>query len=133
MRKNYRKANYDELKKELDEFNWDVLLNNSNENSVNSMWEKVKQKITDMEERHVPTYKISNKNSKVPLSKEIVELIKEKSRLSKKFGQTKEPAIRTKYKRVRHKITKLVRLARKDYEENLAKEAKTNPNKSGNT
>jgi len=128
-RKNYRKANYDELKKEMDELNWDELLNNSNENNVNSMWEKFKQKIIDMEERHVPTYKISNKNTKVPLSKEIVELIKEKSRLSKKFSQTKEPAIRTKYKRVRNKITKLVRLARKDYEENLAKEAKTNPKK----
>lgn len=125
-RKNYRKANYQGLKADLDEKDWDTILNNKD---INKVWGNFKKIIKELEEKHVPISKLSNKNTKIPLDKEIINLIKEKSRLSKKFVHTKDPETRKQYNRTRNKVTKLVRQARKKFEENLAQEAKTNPKK----
>lgn len=128
--KNYRKANYDEIKKNLNETKWEEVLNQDN---VNNMWCNFKNIIKGLEEKYVPSFKITNKNTKVPLDNDILELIREKNKLSKKFVKTKDPEIRKRYNRTRNKVIKLVRKARKNYEENLAREAKTNPKKVGNT
>ena len=125
-RKNYRKADYPGIKADLEEMDWDTTLNHKD---INVTWGKFKNIIKDLEDRHVPNTNISSKNFKIPLDKEIVNLIKEKSSLSRKFVKTKDPAIRKQYNRIRNKVTKLVRQARKKFEENLAREAKSDPKK----
>ncbi len=96
---------------------------------INEAWDNFKCKIREMEEKHIPMSQIRTGRNKLPLNRETVALIKEKGALSRKFVQTKDPEIRKRYNHIRNKVTKEVRKARKNFERNLAKEAKTNPKK----
>ena len=77
-----------------------------------------------------------SKKKKIPLARTIREKIKEKDRLSrklftlktqKKWGEYDETW--NIYCKVRNKVRKLSRSARKEYENNIAKDAKLNPKK----
>ena len=78
----------------------------------------------EIENKFVPMARAkSGKKSETPLDKETISLIKEKNALSRKFVATKDPNIRKKYNSTRNKVVKLVRRARKNFENNLANEA----------
>ena len=124
-RRNYRKADYESMRKELDTFDWESYLRSD---SIDEMWTKFCVKIYDIEQKYVPLVKIGgSKKRQIPLDKETVTKIKEKNSLSRKFLRTKDPAVRKKYNRVRNQVVKLTRRARKTYERNLSQEAKSNP------
>ena len=96
---------------------------------MDETWNKFQTKINLLVDKFVPLSRPRKKINEIPLEKEVVETIKEKNRLNKRFIETKDEQIRKKYNKIRNKTGKLVRRARKNYEKNLAKEAKTNPKK----
>ena len=122
-RRNYRRADYDSMRKELAFFDWDSYLKCDD---IDEMWSKFCAKY--VEEKYVPLVKVGgSKRRQIPLDKETVNKIKEKNVLSRKFLRTKNPTDRKKYNRVRNQVVKLTRRARKTYERNLSQEAKMNP------
>jgi len=127
-RRRYNKGDYEGIRNELNNFNWDLYMNDA-QNNIDESWNKFQTKIKQMEDKYIPLSKPRKKTNEIPLEKEVVETIKEKNRLNKKFIETKDERIRQKYNKVRNKAGKMVRRARKNYEKNLAKEAKTNPKK----
>ncbi|KAK3090353.1 hypothetical protein FSP39_011129 [Pinctada imbricata] len=131
MRRLYRKGNYEEMKKELKEMDWNKYLLGGQENGetdINYMWSLFKSKVLDLENKFVPLVKVGGKKgNQIPLEKETLSAIKEKNSLNRKFIHTKDPKVRTSYNRARNKVSKLVRRARKKYEQNLALEAKKEP------
>ena len=56
-----------------------------------------------------------------------MDKIKEKHQLRKKAIQTKDPAIRIDYNRIRNQVRKLTRSIVNDYEKEIAKNVKENP------
>ncbi|XP_062579140.1 uncharacterized protein LOC134245717 [Saccostrea cucullata] len=125
-RKSYSKADYVGLKDEIKQTNWRHILGDGSEN-INEIWTKFRGKMEDLENKFVPTYEIGRKkNQQIPLDKETLNVIKEKNALARKYLVHKDPDVRRNYNRTRNKAGKLVRKARKKYEKNLAKEAKSN-------
>ena len=130
-RRNYKKANFSDMKNEISSTDWDSVLGVNESNcDINRMWRNFRVKMEEIENKYVPIARAkSGKKSETPLNKETINLIREKNALSRKFVATKDPNIRQKYNRTRNKVVKLVRRARKNFENNLAKEAKSNPKK----
>ena len=123
----YHKANYSKMKEEIQDLNWERYLKVDN-NDIDDMWKRFHVKLLDLEDKYVPKLKIKNKKkTEVPIDKETQNAVKEKNRLSRKFIRTKNQEDRKSYNRARNKVTKLVRKTRKQYERNIAKEAKANP------
>ena len=127
-RKCYKKANFEQIKKELNDIDWPLYL--SDLEPLEESWAKVHSKIIELEDKYVPTIKVKcDKNHNFPLDTETRDMIKQKNALAHKFVRTKDPEIRKKYNRVRNKTAKLVKRARKKYERNIADEVKGNPKK----
>lgn len=123
-RRSYHKANYTAIKQELNDFNWENHL--GKHENTDTAWTRFREKIEEIIEKHVPLSKTGGQFS-VPLDKETLSLIKEKTRLNRKFINTKDEKTRKEYNRVRNKVVKAVRNRRKVYEKQLARDAKENP------
>ena len=127
-RRRYNRGDYEGIRNELKNLDWEHYLK-ENQNNIDETWDKFQVKIRQLEEKYIPLTKPMKRKNELPLEKEVVDVIKEKNRLNKKFIETKNEQLRKKYNKVRNKAGKLVKQARKNYEKNLAKEAKTNPKK----
>ena len=127
-KRRYNKGDYEGIRNDLNNFDWKAYLN-ADQNNVDETWNKFQEKMKILEEKHIPLSKPRNKKNSIPLERDVTEVIKEKNRLNKKFIETKDEEVRKKYNKVRNKAGKLVKRARKNYEKNLAKEAKANPKK----
>ncbi|KAK3089125.1 hypothetical protein FSP39_001036 [Pinctada imbricata] len=125
-RKCYRKANFLAIKREISSIDWENALK-LQEGTIDDIWERFRNTMEVIENKFVPTIKVGQKKNTVPLDKETLQAIKEKNVLSRKVVRTKDESIRKKYNRVRNKVAKLVRKARKEYENSLARDAKANP------
>ena len=126
-RKCYKKAQYSEIKKSLLEVDWKNFLSEG-VNNVQEAWLKFHTKLSEIENKYVPTVKIkSGKMKQFPLDSQALSAIKEKTALSRKFIRTKDKEVRKQYNRARNKVSKLVKRARKQYENTLASETKSNP------
>ena len=81
---------------------------------------------------YIPLVKIGGKKFDLPLDKEILTIIREKNKLSRKFVKTKDEQVRKIYNRTRNKAVKFIRKARKTHENKLAQDAKNNPKRIWN-
>ena len=112
----------------MEEIDWETYLESNND--IDLAWNKFYEKLQELENKHIPIVKVKNKSKHtVPLDKETLTAIKEKNSLQRKFIKTKKTEDRLKYNKIRNKVVKLVRKARRKYEQNLAMEAKANPKK----
>lgn len=100
------------------------------ENSVNENWSIFRNKIQEIEDKFVPTKTIKHtKNNKhrFPVDQGTLEKIRKKHSLSKEASATKDPDVRKKYNKVRNQVKRMTRKLRKDFENNLAIKAKSDP------
>ena len=97
-RRCYNKANYAAIKEELMKVNWDEQLDVSD---IDESWKRFCKILYNLEDRYVPltTIRGGARGKQVPLSKDIIAKIKEKNALSRKFVETKDSTVRTKYKK----------------------------------
>ena len=132
-RKLYHKADFDSMRNELQEIDWDDKMEDL---ELADKWGMLDQILTELEDKFIPTTSRSTLNQSIPLSAKTRELIREKDKLHRKTtelkrqGKYEQAEMNDKiYCRVRNKVRKETRLARKLMEENVTKEAKANPKK----
>ena len=129
----YDKADYGSMKESLRTEDWNEQLKEKN---IDESWQLFEDKLNDLCDKHIPTLMKKNQRYKIPIEKEVRELIKEKDRLSRKEKEMRKQGryadankVRKEYASIRNKVRKETRLARKKMEQDLAKDAKTNPKK----
>jgi hypothetical protein len=127
-KKYYDKANYDEIKMELDGINWEEVL--GKEEDVNSQWEKLTKILKDCEEKYVPQKTINpgqQKRNRFPVDEATLAKIRLKKSLHRKMVNSGKEEDRVKYAKVRNQVKNMTNKLQKAFETNIAKESKENP------
>ena len=79
-RRNFRRAKYEEMKKELKKVDW---MRNLSGKEVNEIWEVIQSKLNELIRRYVPLQKTSKKNDPQWMDSEIKRLIRKKRGVEK--------------------------------------------------
>ncbi|XP_069114365.1 uncharacterized protein [Argopecten irradians] len=127
-RKAYEKADFLKINQEIEEINWEDELPESED--IEHNWNRFVSKIKELEDRYIPVKKVhlgNPRKPKFPLNKTIIQKIKIKTSLNRKFIRTKDENVRKEYNRVRNQVVKATRKARKNFEMNISKNTKSNP------
>ena len=120
---NYIKSSYKLLETEVNKTDWDV---EAERVSVNELWLLLIGLLNDFKERSIPKFK--NKiNNEVPwLNQTIKKLIKKRNNLYKRYSKSGQVYFKIKYKQLRNKITKQIKVAKGKYESKIIKRTKNN-------
>ena len=127
----YRKADYQKMKNEINGTEWIEEMKNK---SIENKWDFFTEKMRELVDNNVPTVKVKQKIYSVPLDPDVRTLIKEKDTMSRKLIELKRQKkmgeydhLWKKYCKVRNKVRKMSRLARKEFENSIANESKEKP------
>ena len=132
----YDKGDYDSMRSSLESSNWCEGFMKQSSSSVNELWSDLKQKLIELRNQYVPIKLISGKpnwkeRSRVPLSKNIRNLMKDKDRAHRQWMSHKDhpdsESFRLHYTRLRNQVKTSVRRAKRNFEKNIADSAKINP------
>ncbi|XP_060064039.1 uncharacterized protein LOC132544460 [Ylistrum balloti] len=124
----YKVANYTIINEKLGNKNWREIIKPTD--TVDENWQRFKKTLKEIEEEFVPTKIITigrNNRHSFPANQETLDAIRKKHSLSRKVTGSKDQELRKEYNRIRNKVKKLTRKARKEYEMNIAAKAKTDP------
>jgi hypothetical protein len=129
---NYSKGNYVELNKYLTSIDWNQKMNVRD--SVENLWRTFKSVLLEGVRQHIPLVKDfnSNKKWKRPLPTDIRQFIAEKHILWKKYILSKDQDDFRKYKKIRNKVSKLIKQKDAEEQSQIASSCKTNPKKFWN-
>ena len=129
-RKLYNKANFEELNNDIRRINWKELLDKEGDNfDINRCWSVFHSKIKELEDKHVPISKpkAGKKVRKFPIDKKTQEMIKRKHALARKATRTGQQVDRHEYNRFRNKVKNHMNKVKRNFENDLAAKAKSNP------
>lgn len=130
----YNKADYVAMRRELEASKWMESLNL--EHSIEGLWNKIKEKTSELRKKFVPAEKVSGKPSwkdvgSTPIDKKVQEAIKMKHVTHRRWMNAKRHGsaaiLRKQYVRTRNKVTNMLRKARRKFEQNIANNSKANP------
>ena len=118
---------------DFDNKNWDQIIDIDQQN-VNYSMENFTSNFSELMNKHLPLKKITQKQFKQKfkpwITNEILMKISEKTKLNKKYVQTKSVTIKegyhTKYKKIKNEITFLIRSGKKKYYEKYFTDNKYN-------
>ena len=121
----YNKVDYESIKKELKDIDWETKLKYKN---INEQWLYFKDVTENLIDRYVLSRKVTQgqKGQKIPCDKKTLEKIREKHHLRRKAIKTKDPLVRMQYNRIRNQVRRLTRNITKEYERGLARNSKEN-------
>ena len=122
--KNYRKANFGEMRSRMPEVRWEEILEDKD---VNEMWISIKSKIEQLTDEHIPNSLVRNNNDPKWMNGEIRKCLKEKKKAWKRFKTTRTERDRGIYKQWEKKTKDQVKNAKKKLEREVVKDAKNNP------
>ena len=126
-RKLFNKANYEGMRKECSDINWEEKFKDCKDN-VNDQWEILKTVLRLLEDKYVPQKEVSNyRKGNFPLNANTRKLIRRKNRLWTRYIETRDGTKYLEYCKSRNKIRALTRKLRKEFEKNLAIQTKKNP------
>lgn len=120
---NYNKANYKILDNLIKAVDWEVEINKL---SVNEYWSKLIQLLNEFKENHIPKLKRKDKTEVPWITDSIKKTIKKRNNLYKRFKRTGYCHFRIKYKQIRNKVTKLIKLAKGKHESKIIKRSRNN-------
>ena len=131
----YEKANYDEIKKQLQEdSNWShEIIENSEKHSIEELWTLFKEKILELRDKHVPISKIASWKSKgsIPINNDLRKAIKNKARLHKgwikSIKDSNAESNRRLYCKARNRVKKMMKKAKRHLEKCIGAESERNP------
>ena len=123
-RRNFKKMNCDKLRSELGKYDWDNDLENKD---VNESWNLMKDRITCAIEASTPLTKNSSSRKKRYMDNEATEAVKNKHCLYRRWQRTRDPERWNQYKKANNKARRCCRKAQRNFEQNVAKQSKTNP------
>lgn len=128
---NYRRGDYDKLRKSLD-IDWVHMFDNC-DNDVDCMWGCLKNTLHLNIQKYIPTvsnfHRWKKASWKCPLDEKIRRLIRKKSRLWNRYIETRNPQTHKEYKKVRNEVRKQTRLIERKEQCEVAKQCKANPKK----
>jgi len=120
---NYNKANYEILRKEVEEVDWEFEMKSC---SVNELWNRLITILKGFKEKFIPRFK-SAENDEVPwLNNSIKKMIKKRNNVYKRFSKSGHTYFKIKYRKLRNKVTKQIKLAKIKYEGKIIKRSKNN-------
>ncbi|VDI46292.1 Hypothetical predicted protein [Mytilus galloprovincialis] len=125
----YDKADLDGLRTDLSNIDW---YNIMKEKSTNEQWIFFKDKLLELQSKHIPHKKIGQsrkKNKAVGLNQETLKAIRKKHRCWTRYMETKSSEKYREFCKTRNKVKKLTRKAVKMKEKEIAKQVKNNPKK----
>ena len=123
----YDRGDYTSLVASVDRCDWDEVLGTGN---VNTQWTRLKRYLKKVENEFIPHKLVGHateRKGKIPLDKSSIRKIKKKHTLWKRFMETNDGKRYTEYCRARNQVRALTRKLQKQFEVNLAHDAKTNP------
>ena len=124
----YDRGDYDAFNNILTETNWDLLFHSED---INVITEKVTGCILQAAEKTIPSRIVTiRKGGPRWLSTHIRREIRKKNRIHKKAKRYNNPSDWSKFRKIRNKVTDLVRTAKDDYNNTLIKKL-VNENSSG--
>ena len=124
---NYNRGDYDTMRQNL-RIDWDEKLKTLN--SVEGKWKFFKAVMTTEIEKNIPQKKQHTKQKKSsPLSQEVLKSVRRKHRLWQRYLETRDGQKYQDYCKARNKVKKMVRRAKCEYEQSIARESKENPKK----
>ena len=125
-KRNFRKTDIEKLKNSLNQCDWESELENK---SVNETWNVIKEKINLAIEDSTPLTKTcSSKKGKANMSKETLEIVREKHRLFRQWHKTRSKKDEKAYKKANNKARKECRNDDKRAEKKVAENSKENNN-----
>jgi hypothetical protein len=120
---NYNKANYELLEIKFNKIDWEEEIKRK---SVNDFWVLLIGELNDFKEKYIPIFK-NRSNNEVPWMKaSIKKLIRKRNNLYKRFNKSKHIYFKIKYKQLRNKVTKQIRIAKEKYESKIIRRSKNN-------
>ena len=123
-RYNYGKGKYQLIRQEMASIEWDEDLRGLD---VDAQWEKIKNTVLKSVERHVPYKKDNRGNKPLWLSPRAEVAIRKRNSAWTKYLHSHRTEDLNKYKVLRNRATQTLRQARKNFEEMVASEFKSNP------
>ena len=138
-RYNYHKGDYESMKEELMDYNWESMpgfgADESGPEQVERMWESIVKVLITLVEKYVPKIKVGGKPKKgsFPIAFDLRDLIRFKKIAHRKWirymGLPEEEEHRKEFVKLRNKVKIELRKARRQHEASVAADAKTTPNR----
>ena len=124
-RYNFHKANYVEIRRELDEIDWIELFSDK---EVEEMYQILVGILCDLIDKYVPKI-VCNVGKRKPkwMTCEVKDKIKEKEKAWKRLRARRTTRRAEEYRRVRNQTTSMIRQVKKDFIKKLCKDIKVNP------
>lgn len=124
VQRNFHKGNYDNIRKDLNEVNWNLMTEMSVEESYSYLLKKVAESV----ERNVPLKRpFQGKKRKKWITKECLDSTHQKFKAWKRYTHVRTHVNYTKYLKARNKSKKVVRNAKRNFERTVIANIKTNP------
>lgn len=124
---NYEKANFSAIQGELNKIEWSKLFDSK---STNEIWRLFKNILMDNRDSYVPKSKSTGSTkgkSAKWMTKKIKKSIKCRNKAWSRFNENPQINKLTKYRNLRNKVTKEIRKAKRNFEEDLANKIKLAP------
>lgn len=122
----YDKGDYKSMGEELGKIKWKDKLDNQ---TLEDSWLELKRHIFNSKNKYIPNSQYNNKKHSKWSSSATRIAVKEKSKKFNKWLKTKKQSDYIEFRRASNKCKKICKKAKKDYETNVAKDAKQNPKK----
>ena len=116
--KNYRKANFVEMRRRLNVVEWEKELAEKN---VNDAWDSIRGLLVRLTDEHVPESRIRNRNDPKWFNNEIKRSIKEKKKAWTKYKNTKTQRDKDIYKQHEKKTKDKIKQAKNRLEREVIK------------
>ena len=120
------KANWDKINKSLGAINWENELKSL---SVEESWNKLRGVIKNLSDQYIPLKKFRARNKPLWLNRNIMRVIRKKSKLWRTYKDSRDYSDYISYKKVEREAKQEILRAKKDLEKNIAKDVKKNPKK----
>ena len=121
---NYKRANYEEMKKDIKRVIWKDEIK-----TVEEGWDMIKNTIHKAIHEHVPMIVVGSSKRRRPLwmNKNVLSKVKRKHAAWKRYLETKSGEDYLKYTRARNQARNVTRKAQRQFETGVAKATKENP------
>ena len=122
-RLNYRKANFNEMRGLFKEQNWRDII----DADVNSSWDNFKNIYSKVVQQCTPTYHPKKKSNPAWMNRELLQLVRQKRKLWKKYSNARSPENWDELKKASQSLKKRIRKTKLSFEKMIAKNSKDNP------
>ena len=119
----YRRADYDQMRKALASEKWDDL----GEMDVNGMWGRIKSKMQSLMREYAPTKRPKKRKNPPWMNRDLRKKIEEKRRAWKRWKETGRETDREEYRRKEKETKNMIRNRKNGWEKKILENRKQNP------